>query len=192
MSDIIKVKGAKENNLKDVYVDIEKHKFHVVTGVSGSGKSTLAFDCIYAMAQSSFYEMMSTYVVKNLPKLNKPNVDEITNLSPCVLIEQKKLGTNPRSTIGTVTEIYTYLRLLYSRLGLPIYDSSYFSFNTSKGACDGCNGLGFEINVDLNKLIDYDKSLNEGAIKHRTWKVESRYFNIQKVSGLFDMDKKIR
>lgn len=192
MNEIIKVIGAKENNLKNVSVDIEKHKFHVITGVSGSGKSTLAFDCIYAMAQSSFYEMMSTYVVKNLPKINKPNVDDITNLSPCVLIEQKKLGTNPRSTIGTVTEIYTYLRLLYSRMGLPIYDSSYFSFNTAKGACETCNGLGFEISVDLDKLIDYDKSLNEGAIRHRTWKVDSRYFNIEKVSNLFDMDKRIK
>lgn len=102
------------------------------------------------------------------------------------------MGQNPRSTLGTVTELYTYLRLLYSRAGLPIYDSSYFSFNTSKGACPNCNGLGFEISVDLNKLIDYDKSLSEGAIKHRTWKVDSRYYNIQKVSGLFDMDKKIK
>jgi len=102
------------------------------------------------------------------------------------------LGTNPRSTVGTVTEIYTYLRLLYSRLGIPIYDSSYFSFNTPKGACEACGGLGFEISVDLDKLIDYDKSLNEGAIKHRTWKLDSRYFNIEKVSNLFDMDKKIR
>lgn len=192
MSEIIMVKGAKENNLKSISVDIEKHKFHVITGVSGSGKSSLAFDCIYATAQSSFYEMMSTYVVKNLPKIKTPDVDEITNLSPCIIIEQKKLGANPRSTIGTVTEIYTYLRLLYSRMGVPIYDSSYFSFNTSKGACDACNGLGFEISVDLNKIIDYDKSLNEGAIRHRTWKVGSRYFNIQKVSGLFDMDKKIK
>ncbi|MCX4364533.1 MAG: ATP-binding cassette domain-containing protein [Bacilli bacterium] len=102
------------------------------------------------------------------------------------------MGTNPRSTVGTVTEIYTYLRLLYSRLGIPIYDSSYFSFNTPKGACEACGGLGFEISVDLDKLIDYDKSLNEGAIKHRTWKLDSRYFNIEKVSNLFDMDKKIR
>ncbi|MCX4364532.1 MAG: hypothetical protein OSJ70_01980 [Bacilli bacterium] len=74
MSEIIKVIEANENNLRNVSVDIEKHKFHVITGVSGSGKSTLAFDCIYAMAQSSFYEMMSTYIVKNLPKINKPNV----------------------------------------------------------------------------------------------------------------------
>lgn len=184
--------GAKENNLKNISLDIDKHKFNVVTGVSGSGKSSLVFDCIYASAQSSFYETLSTYIVKNLPKINKPNVDNIYNLSPCVLIEQKKLGQNPRSTVGTYTEIFTYLRLLYSRIGYPIYDSSYFSFNTLKGACEKCGGLGFELKPDLNKLIDYNKSLNEGAIKHRTWKVNSRYFNIQKVSNLFDMDKKIK
>jgi len=152
----------------------------------------LVFDCIYAMAQTSFYETLSTYVVKNLPKINKPNVDEISNLSPCVLVEQKKLGTNPRSTVGTYTEIYTYLRLLYSRIGYPIYDSSYFSFNTAKGACKNCGGLGIELVIDLSKLIDFDLSLNEGAIKHRTWKVGSRYFNIQKSTGYFDMDKKLK
>ena len=184
--------GAKENNLKNISLDIDKHKFNVVTGVSGSGKSSLVFDCIYASAQSSFYETLSTYIVKNLPKINKPNVDNIYNLSPCVLIEQKKLGQNPRSTVGTYTEVFTYLRLLYSRIGYPIYDSSYFSFNTPRGACEKCGGLGFELKPDLNKLIDYNKSLNEGAIKHRTWKVNSRYFNIQKVSNLFDMDKKIK
>ncbi len=188
----IKIVGAKENNLKNVSLEIEKHQFHVVTGVSGSGKSSLVFDCIYAMAQTSFYETLSTYVVKNLPKINKPNVDEISNLSPCVLVEQKKLGTNPRSTVGTYTEIYTYLRLLYSRIGYPIYDSSYFSFNTAKGACKNCGGLGIELVIDLSKLIDFDLSLNEGAIKHRTWKVGSRYFNIQKSTGYFDMDKKLK
>lgn len=184
--------GAKENNLKNVSLEIDKHKFHVVTGVSGSGKSSLVFDSIYAASQSAFYETMSTYVVKNLPKINKPNVDSISNLSPCVLIEQKKLGQNPRSTVGTYTEIFTYLRLLYSRVGYPIYDSAYFSFNTPKGACEECNGLGIELTVDLDKLIDFNKSLNEGAIKHRTWKVGSRYFNIQKASKMFDMDKKIK
>lgn len=188
----IKIIGAKENNLKNVSLDIEKHKFNVVTGVSGSGKSSLVFDCIYAMAQTSFYDTLSTYVVKNLPKINKPNVESISNLSPCVLVEQRKLGTNPRSTVGTYTEIYTYLRLLYSRVGYPIYDSSYFSFNTSKGACKSCSGLGIELIVDLDRLIDFDLSLNEGAIRHRTWKVDSRYFNIQKSTGYFDMDKKIR
>lgn len=188
----IKVVGAKENNLKNVSIEIEKHKFNVVTGVSGSGKSSLVFDCIYAMAQTSFYDTLSTYVVKNLPKINKPNVESISNLSPCVLVEQRKLGTNPRSTVGTYTEIYTYLRLLYSRVGYPIYDSNYFSFNTSKGACTKCGGLGVELVVDLEKLIDFNLSLNEGAIRHRTWKVDSRYFNIQKSTGYFDMDKKLK
>ena len=190
--DKIKIVGAKENNLKNVSLEIEKHKFNVVTGVSGSGKSSLVFDCIYAMAQTSFYETLSTYIVKNLPKINKPNVEHISNLSPCVLVEQKKLGTNPRSTVGTYTEIYTYLRLLFSRIGFPIYDSSYFSFNTSKGACKKCGGLGIELVIDLNKLIDFNLSLNEGAIKHRTWKVGSRYFNIQKSTGYFDMNKKLK
>lgn len=190
--DKIKIVGAKENNLKNVSLDIEKHKFNVVTGVSGSGKSSLVFDSIYAMAQTSFYETLSTYVVKNLPKINKPNVESISNLSPCVLVEQRKLGSSPRSTVGTYTEIYTYLRLMYSRIGYPIYDSSYFSFNTAKGACKRCGGLGVELVIDLDKLIDFSKSLNEGAIKHRTWKVDSRYFNIQKSTGFFDMDKKIK
>lgn len=190
--DKIKVVGAKENNLKNISLEIDKHKFNVVTGVSGSGKSSLVFDCIYAMAQTSFYETLSTYVVKNLPKINKPNVDKISNLSPCVLVEQRKIGTNPRSTVGTYTEIYTYLRLLYSRVGYPIYDSSYFSFNTAKGACKKCGGLGVELVIDLSKLIDFNLSLNEGAIKHRTWKVNSRYFNIQKSTSYFNMDKKLR
>ena len=191
-NDKLVIVGARENNLKNISLQIEKHKFYVITGVSGSGKSSLAFDCIYASAQASFYETLSTYVVKNLPKINKPKVDHIYNLSPCILIEQKKLGQNPRSTVGTYTEIFTYLRLLYSRIGYPIYDSNCFSFNTPKGACERCKGLGFEVTVDLDKLIDFNKSLNEGAIKHRTWKVGSRYFNIQKASNLFDMDKKIK
>ena len=190
--DKIKIVGAKENNLKNVSLEIDKHKFNVVTGVSGSGKSSLVFDCIYAMAQTAFYETLSTYIVKNLPKINKPNVESISNLSPCVLVEQRKLGTSPRSTVGTYTEIYTYLRLLYSRIGSPCYDSSYFSFNTAKGACKKCGGLGIELVIDLSRLIDFNLSLNEGAIKHRTWKVDSRYFNIQKSTGYFDMDKKLR
>ena len=97
------IKGARENNLKNISLDIEKHKFHVVTGVSGSGKSSLVFDCIYGTAQSALYETLSTYVVKNLPKINKPDIDSISNLSPCILIEQKKIGQSPRSTVGTYT-----------------------------------------------------------------------------------------
>ena len=188
----ISIVGAKENNLKNVSLEIEKHKFNVVTGVSGSGKSSLVFDCIYAMAQTFFYETLSTYVVKNLPKINKPNVEKISNLSPCVLVEQRKIGGGSRSTVGTYTEIYTYLRLLYFRIGSPSYDSNYFSFNSSRSACHKCGGLGVELVVDLSKLIDFNLSLNEGAIKHRTWKVGSRYFNIQKLTGYFDMNKKLK
>ena len=188
----ISIVGAKENNLKNVSLEIEKHKFNVVTGVSGSGKSSLVFDCIYAMAQTFFYETLSTYVVKNLPKINKPNVEKISNLSPCVLVEQRKIGGGSRSTVGTYTEIYTYLRLLYSRIGSPSYDSNYFSFNSSRGACHKCGGLGVELVVDLSKLIDFNLSLNEGAIKHRTWKVGSRYFNIQKLTGYLNMNKKLK
>ncbi|MDD2376979.1 MAG: excinuclease ABC subunit UvrA [Clostridia bacterium] len=188
----IKILGARENNLKNINLELEKHKVIVVSGVSGSGKSSLVFDVIYAMGQTSFYDTLSTYVVKNLPKINKPDVDEISNLSPCVMIDQKSLGQNPRSTVGTVTEIYSYLRLLYSRVGYPIMDSEYFSFNTSKGVCQKCGGLGTELIPDLNKLIDFDKSLNEGAVRHRTWAVQSRYWNIQKAINYFDINKKLK
>jgi len=186
------VKGAQENNLKGLNITLDKHELITFTGVSGSGKSSLVFDTIYASAQVEFYGTLSTYIVKNLPKINKPKVDKIENLSPCVVIDQKPLGSNPRSTVGTVTEIYSYLRLLFSRVGLPIMDSEYFSFNTPKGACEKCKGLGQELTPDLNKLLSLDKSLNNGAVKHRTWVVGSRYFNIQKAIGYFDMDKKLR
>lgn len=135
------IQGAKENNLKNISLEIPKHKFNVVTGVSGSGKSSLVFDTIYAGSQSALYDTMSTFVLKNLPKINPPKVDKISNLSASVLVNQKKLGQNPRSTLGTITKIYSYLRLLYSRVGLPIYDSEYFSYNTPKGACENCHGL---------------------------------------------------
>ena len=148
------IKGAKENNLKNIDVNLDKHKLIAFTGVSGSGKSSLVFDTIYASGQSSFYDTLSTYIVKNLPKISKPKVDYIENLSPCVMINQKPLGVNPRSTVGTVTEIYTYLRLLYSRVGTPVMDSEYFSFNTPKGSCERCKGLGNELVPDLNKLIE--------------------------------------
>lgn len=148
--DKIIVVGAKENNLKNVLLEKDNHKFNVVTGVSGSGKSSLVFDCIYAMAQTSFYEALSTYIVKNLPKINRPNVDRISNLSPCVLVEQRKLETSPRSTIGTYTEIYTYLRLLYSRIG-------YLTLNRGVGTLSGGESqkikLAKSINNTLNELV---------------------------------------
>lgn len=188
----IKVVGANENNLKNVSVEIPRNKLVVVTGVSGSGKSSLVFDTIFAEGQREFLESMSTYAQRSMPKLSPANVTSIEGLSPCIVIDQKALARNPRSTVGTVTEVYTFIRLLYSRMGMPILSAGEFSFNTPSGACQQCAGLGDELLPDLDSIIDWDKSLNEGAILHRTWKVESRYWNIINASEFFDMNKKLK
>lgn len=119
MQEYIKVRGAKEHNLKNVNVDIPRNKFVVITGLSGSGKSSLAFDTIYAEGQRRYVESLSSYARQFLHLQNKPNVESITGLSPAIAIEQKTTSKNPRSTVGTITEIYDYLRLLYARIGIP-------------------------------------------------------------------------
>ena len=113
------VKGARENNLKDVSVDIPKNKLVVITGVSGSGNSSLAFNTIFAEGQRRYMESLSAYARQFLGRMEKPDVDSIEGLSPAISIDQKNVSKNPRSTIGTVTEIYDYLRLLFSRIGKP-------------------------------------------------------------------------
>jgi excinuclease ABC subunit A len=118
-SDYIKIRGARENNLKSVDVDIPKGVFTCVTGVSGSGKSSLAFDTIFAEGQRRYVESLSTYARQFLGQLDKPNVEYIDGLSPAISIDQKSKSNNPRSTVGTITEIYDYLRLLYARVGTP-------------------------------------------------------------------------
>jgi len=115
----IKIRGAREHNLRDINVTIPKDKFVVVTGLSGSGKSTLAFDTLYAEGQRRYVESLSAYARQFLGQMNKPDVDSIEGLSPAISIEQKTTSKNPRSTVGTVTEIYDYLRLLYARVGTP-------------------------------------------------------------------------
>src|SRR5680860_1063995 len=117
--DKISIKGAREHNLKDVSVELPRNKFIVITGLSGSGKSTLAFDTIYAEGQRRYVESLSAYARQFLGLMNKPDVDSIEGLSPAISIEQKTTSKNPRSTVGTVTEIYDYLRLLYARVGTP-------------------------------------------------------------------------
>jgi excinuclease ABC A subunit len=188
----ITVIGAREHNLRNVDVSIPRNALTVITGLSGSGKSSLAFDTIFAEGQREFLESLSSYARRNLPKINPPNVTAIEGMSPCILIDQDPLAGNPRSTIGTVTEIYTFLRLLYSRMGKPIISAGEFSFNNPSGACERCKGLGFEMVPDLDRLLDRDKSLAEGAILHRTWCVESRYWNIIRATELFDMDKPVK
>ncbi|MES2856130.1 MAG: ABC-ATPase UvrA, partial [Bdellovibrionota bacterium] len=115
----IRVKGAREHNLKNVHVDIPRNKITVITGLSGSGKSSIAFDTIYAEGQRRYVDSLSTYARNFLDKLKKPDVDSIVGLSPAIAIDQKSVGLNPRSTVGTVTEIYDYLRLLYAKVGTP-------------------------------------------------------------------------
>ncbi|CCO22302.1 putative UvrABC system protein A [Maridesulfovibrio hydrothermalis AM13 = DSM 14728] len=191
MTKMIKIIGARQNNLKNITLEIPTNEFVVITGVSGSGKSSLAFDTIFSEAQREFLDSMSSYARRSIPRISKADVDTIEGLTPSVVIDQHPLGRNPRSTVGTVTEIYTYLRLLYSRLGKPILSASDFSFNRPSGACETCKGLGFEIVPDMNRLFDFNKSLNQGAIKHKTWKVNGRYWNIIVATGFFDMDKKL-
>ena len=113
------VKGARENNLKNVDIEIPKNKLTVITGVSGSGKSSLAFDTIYAEGQRRYVESLSSYARQFLGGTSKPDVDSIEGLSPSISIDQKTTNNNPRSTVGTVTEIYDYFRLLFARIGIP-------------------------------------------------------------------------
>ena len=117
--DKIIIKGAREHNLKNISLELPKNKLIVITGVSGSGKSTLAFDTIYSEGQRKYVESLSAYARQFLQMMNKPDVDSIDGLSPAISIEQKTTQKNPRSTVGTVTEIYDYLRVLFARVGIP-------------------------------------------------------------------------
>ena len=165
--DRIIVKNAHANNLKNIDIEIPKHKLVVFTGVSGSGKSSLLFDTIYTEAQRQLIETFSTFARTRMPKLSRPDVDDIIHLSTAIVIDQRRMGNNLRSTVGTATEINTYLRLLFSRVGKPfIGPSFYFSFNHPEGMCPHCNGLGKKIRIDLGLFLDRQKSIREGAITH--------------------------
>lgn len=130
MNQAIGVVGARTHNLKNVSVEIPKDRIVAFTGVSGSGKSSLVFDTIYTEAQRQLIETFSSFARRRLPKLSRPPVEEIRNLATAIVIDQKRLGTNMRSTVGTATEISTYLRLLFSRCGRPFIGPSFlFSFN---------------------------------------------------------------
>ena len=119
MEKLIKVRGAREHNLKNIDIDIPRNKLVVITGLSGSGKSSLAFDTIYAEGQRRYVESLSAYARQFLGLMDKPDVDKIDGLSPAISIDQKSASHNPRSTVGTVTEVYDYMRLLFARVGVP-------------------------------------------------------------------------
>ncbi len=193
MAKNIIIKGAKTHNLKNIDIEILRNKINVLVGVSGSGKSTIAYDIIASEGQRQFLESISTFAARLLKRTEKANIDSIKNLSPTIAINQKKLRESSRSTVGTSTEIYTYLRLLFSRFGSEkSLSAGHFSFNSPKGACQKCKGLGTEYTIDPKKIIDFNKSLNEGACQINIFKPGSRYFNIIKTSGKLDLDKPIK
>ncbi|PJA12008.1 daunorubicin resistance protein DrrC [Candidatus Dojkabacteria bacterium CG_4_9_14_3_um_filter_150_Dojkabacteria_WS6_41_13] len=190
MNNII-IKGARQNNLKNVDLVIPRNKLVCFVGVSGSGKSTLVFDIIAKEGARQYFESLPSFSRRYLSRSNQPDVDEISGVSATIVISQDRVKGNPRSTVGTLTEAYTYLRMLYSRLGLPSMDSSYYSFNHPNGYCKTCKGLGRTIQVQLNKIIDVAKSLNEGALVPSEWYVGGRQWSIIKASRCFDLDKKL-
>lgn len=195
MSDrlFIEVRGARENNLKDISLNIPKQQITVFTGVSGSGKSSLVFDTIAAEAQRQLNETFTFFVQGFLPHYGQPDVDDIQHLNSPIIIDQKRVGGGSRSTAGTYTDIAVLLRLLFSRVGKPYGGPAYaFSFNTPQGMCPECEGIGKTVQLDLDKLLDRSKSLNEGAILHPDFKVGKWLWKTYTYSKLYDNDKPIK
>ncbi|QGU96885.1 ATP-binding cassette domain-containing protein [Clostridium bovifaecis] len=189
----IEVIGAREKNLKSINLKIPKKQITVFTGVSGSGKSALVFDTIAAESQRQLNETYSSFIRHRLPHYGQPNVDSIENLSVAIVINQKRIGGNGRSTVGTITDIYSLLRLLFSRIGKPFAGySDIFSFNNPQGMCLRCEGLGKVKIFDISRLIDSQKSLNEGAIQFPTFRPGEVRWKRYVCTGLFDNDKKLK
>ncbi|MFN8402970.1 MAG: excinuclease ABC subunit UvrA [Anaerolineales bacterium] len=190
--EFIEIHGARENNLKNVSLRIPKRKITIFTGVSGSGKSSIVFDTIATESQRLLNENFSMFVRNFLPKYGQPDADSIENLSMSIVVDQKRMGGGSHSTVGTITDINTILRMMFSRLGQPhVGPTNVFGFNDPQGMCPNCNGLGRKLDVDMDKFLDKSKSLNEGAILFHEYAVDSWYWSNLINTGLFDPDKKI-
>ncbi|WP_435794632.1 ATP-binding cassette domain-containing protein [Nocardiopsis alba] len=190
--DTIQVRGARENNLDDVSVDIPKRRLTVFTGLSGSGKSSLVFGTIAAESQRLINETYSAFVQGFMPSLGRPDVDALRNLSAAIIVDQERMGANSRSTVGTATDAHAMLRIVFSRVGSPrLEPSSAFSFNSSEGMCPECEGLGRTNRIDREELFDRSLSLNEGAITVPGYTVDSWYWQVFVNSGLLDPDKRL-
>ncbi|MFF3213245.1 ATP-binding cassette domain-containing protein [Streptomyces sp. NPDC002886] len=217
--DLIRVHGARVNNLKDVSVEIPKRRLTVFTGVSGSGKSSLVFDTIAAESQRLINETYSAFLQGFMPTLARPEVDVLDGLTTVITVDQQRMGSDPRSTVGTATDANAMLRILFSRLGKPhIGSPKAFSFNVASisgagavtmeragqtvkekrtfsitgGMCPRCEGRGSVNDIDLTALYDDTKSLSEGALTIPGYTMEGWYGRIFSGSGFFDMDKPIR
>ena len=216
--DLIRVQGARVNNLKDISVEIPKRRLTVFTGVSGSGKSSLVFATIAAESQRLINETYSAFVQGFMPTLARPEVDVLDGLTTAIIVDQERMGANARSTVGTATDANAMLRILFSRLGKPYVGSpNAFSFNTATvsgsgaikiekggetkvekrtfsragGMCQRCEGMGSVTDFDLSALYDNAKSLNEGALAVPGYSMDGWYGRIFRGCGYFDPDKTI-
>ncbi|PZG36427.1 daunorubicin resistance protein DrrC [Spongiactinospora gelatinilytica] len=191
--DLIRVQGARENNLKDVSVEIPKRRLTVFTGVSGSGKSSLVFGTIAAESQRLINETYSAFVQGFMPTLARPEVDLLEGLTTAIIVDQERMGANSRSTVGTATDANAMLRIVFSRLGEPSAGPSFhYSFNLPAGACPRCEGMGRVNDIDLTQLYDDSKSLAEGAITIPGYNADGWMVRIFTSSGFLDPDKPIR
>ncbi|MEF2976926.1 excinuclease ABC subunit UvrA [Subtercola sp. YIM 133946] len=217
--DLIRVQGARENNLKDVTVEIPKRRLTVFTGVSGSGKSSLVFSTIAAESQRMINETYSAFVQGFMPTLARPDVDALDGITTAIIVDQQRMGADPRSTVGTATDANALLRILFSRLGMPhIGSPNAYSFNVASvsgsgaitvekgastkavrqtftrtgGMCPRCEGRGAVSDFDLTQLFDDSKSLNEGAISVPGYTGDGWMVRIISGSGFFDPDMPIR
>jgi excinuclease UvrABC ATPase subunit len=217
--DLIRVRGARENNLKDVSLDLPKRRLTVFTGVSGSGKSSLVFDTIAAESQRMINETYPAFVQGFMPTLARPDVDVLDGLTTAIIVDQQRMGSDPRSTVGTATDANAMLRILFSRLGQPhIGPAQAFSFNVASisgagavtvqrggatvkerrefsitgGMCPRCEGRGSVTDFDLTQLYDDRKSINEGALLIPGYSMDGWQGRILRGCGFFDVDKPIR
>lgn len=190
----ITILHATENNLRDISLKIPKKKITVFTGVSGSGKSSLCLDTIAAESRRELNETFPSFIQQYLPKYGRPKVEHIDNMPVAIVIDQKKPAANNRSTVGTYTDIYALLRLLFSRVGKPFVGySDTFSFNHPSGSCPRCDGLGQVTELDIHKLVDFNKCLNDEDVIHfPTFTTGAWRWKRYAYSGLFDLNKKIK
>ncbi|MDO5682209.1 MAG: excinuclease ABC subunit UvrA, partial [Propionibacteriaceae bacterium] len=188
----IQVRGARENNLKSVDVDVPKRQLTVFTGVSGSGKSSLVFGTIAAEARRLIDETYEVFVQNFMPAQPQPDADELRNLTPAILVSQDQMGANTRSTVGTATDAYAVLRTIFAHLGEPVLHAPIrFSFNDPRGMCTECAGSGRVSAIDVDALVDPTKSLAEGAIDFPGYGVGTWMWKMYAESGLIDPEKRI-